>query len=116
MPKANAPRRFDCPFPDYASAYVVLPPEWLGEHQMRHDRTVEAARKYQNSRITFAACSLALADEWGGIDGLDGNDPTQWDMAKVPLSVLRWLEAVVYDDFLMAFIVPKAPAPPSPNG
>lgn len=116
MPRNNQPRRIDCPFPNYSDAYVILPPEWLGEHQQRHDRTVEAARKYNNARLTFAACSIALADEWGNIPGLQGDDPAQWDFTKVPLSVLRWLEVAVYDDFLKAFIVPKASASPSPNG
>ncbi len=116
MPKLNEPRRVPCDLPDYPDAFVVLPPEWLGVHFQRRDEAVRAARVYNSNQITLAAIALALADEWGGIPGLGGDDPSKWDLAATPAALLVWLERAVYDDFARVYAVPKAPLPSSPAG
>lgn len=102
-------RRLEYPGAEHAGAWVELPDEWRGEHLLRRNQAVAAAAHYQDETITVAAISLAIADGWGGIPGLEGADPAQWNFELVPISLLRWMEAVVWLDFLGAFAVPKAP-------
>jgi hypothetical protein len=109
-------RRFHFPGPQYPAAWVELPDEWLGEHLMKRDAAARAASHFNDGKITIAAISLCLADDWGGIPGLEGRDPTKWDFAKVPILIMVWLEREVFDDFAKAFTVPKVYSPPSPRG
>ena len=106
-------------YPDqgrYPGAYVVLPPEWLGEHFMTRDKAVEAAARFNSSSLTRACIALCLAEEWGGIPGLVGADPAAWDFARVPAPLLVWLDVVVVTEFSKVYIIPKAPAEPSSAG
>lgn len=110
---ASAPRRLQCPHPDYADAYVVLPAEWLGEHALRKARAEKAAESYENGQMTLLAVALLLVDEAGNIPGLDGNDPSQWKLEKVPIPILVWVQEAVLSDYASAFTLPKAPSSPS---
>ncbi|MCC6192068.1 MAG: hypothetical protein IT318_23815 [Anaerolineales bacterium] len=117
MPRHDAPHRID--YPDqsaYPGAYIVLPPEWLGRHLVRRDAARKAALQYGSEQITVAAIALAIIDEWGGIPGIEGPDPVSWDFAAVPIPLLCWLQVAVYQDFVTAFVVPKASSLPSTNG
>src|SRR5574341_1138307 len=109
-------RRVQCDLPGYEAAWVDLPDEWLGEHLRRRDEAVRAAVKYRDGKITIAAIALCIVDDWGGIPGLEGKDPAQWDFLKLPIVLMVWLESVVFDDFSKAFTVPKASSPPPPSG
>ena len=109
-------RRIQCALPGYESAWVDLPDEWLGAHLARRDEAVRAASKYRDGKITIAAISLCIVDDWGGIPGLEGRDPAQWDFLKLPIVLIVWLESVVFEDFAKAFTVPKASSALSPRG
>ena len=109
-------RRSQCALPGYESAWVDLPDEWLGEHLRRRDEASRSASKYRDGRITIAAISLCIVDDWGGIPGLEGRDPAQWDFLKLPIVMIVWLESVVFEDFAKAFTVPKVYSSPSPTG
>src|SRR3972149_7800013 len=67
-------RRIQCALPGYEPAWVALPDEWLGAHLARRDEAVRAASKYADGKITIAAISLCIVDDWGGIPGLEGRD------------------------------------------
>lgn len=100
-------RRIDCPIPGYESAYVVLPAEWLGEHLVKRDEVLDAL-SLKNATLLRASIALAIADDWGGIPGLEQrNDPAKWELHKTPLTLLLWLVATVYNDFERAFVIPK---------
>ena len=118
MPRRAEPRRVQFPGADYPDAYVILPAEWLGAHLLRRDEAVRAAQAHPhaNATLTVATVALALADEWGGIPGLSGDDPAHWDLTQTPLPLLLWLEVVVWRDFLMTFEVPKNSSAPLPAG
>ena len=108
-------RRIDCPLPDLEDAFVVLPDEWLGLHAQRRDQAVREAARYDSNTITLFAISLAIADDWGGIPGLDGK-PENWDFTKVKIPIIAWMNESVLTDFNKAFIVPKNSLSPSPSG
>jgi len=109
-------RRIQCALPGYEAAWVDLPDEWLGRHLARRDEAVRAASKYRDGKITIAAISLCIVDGWGGIPGLEGRDPAQWDFLLLPIVLIVWLETVVFDDFAKAFTVPKASSAQLPRG
>ena len=109
-------RRIQCTLPGYESAWVDLPDEWLGEHLRRRDEASRAASKYRDGKITIAAISLCIVDDWGGIPGLEGKNPAGWDFLKLPIVLMVWLESVVFDDFSKVFTVPKVYSPLSPTG
>ncbi len=100
-------RRIRCLLPQYPNAWVDLPDEWLGEHLQKRDAAVRAASRFNDGRITIAAISLCLADDWGGILGLEGKNPAKWDFSRMPIVLMVWLEHEVFDDFSKAFTVPK---------
>ena len=109
-------RRIVYPTQPY-TAWVEIPDEWLGAHLLRRDQALKALEPYR-ADITLwrAALSLVLADDWGGVRGLEGRDPAQWDLTITPVAVLEWLCESVFDDFARCFVVPKAPSAPSGNG
>lgn len=113
MPELHPPRRFDCPLPDYPTAHITLPGEWLGRHWLRRDEAVRMAEKYKHQDFTRLVVTLALADSFD-LPGL-GADPQAWDLQQMPLGVLQWLLQVVYPDlaasFAECFTIPKAPSP-----
>ncbi len=109
-------RRIVYPGPAY-SAWVEIPDEWLGAHLLRRDQATKALEPYRaDATLWRAALSLVLADNWGGVRGLEGHDPAQWDLTITPVAVLEWLCESVFDDFARAFVVPKAPSAHSGNG
>lgn len=108
-------RKIHCLHPDYPGAYMVLPPEWLGLHAIRKDRAVAAASEHGSQDITQLAAALALLDDWGGIPGVTGKDPGQWDLAAVPIPLMSWLVTEALSDFMAAYAVPKASSPPLPE-
>ena len=114
MPELRPPRRFDCPLPDYPSAYIVLPGKWLGKHWLRRDEAVKLGEKYRHPDFTRLVITLALADEFS-LPGLEG-PPQAWDLEQVHLDVLQWLLQVVYAEvavsFAECFTIPKASSPP----
>jgi len=109
-------RRIVYPGPAY-SAWVEIPGEWLGAHLLRRDQALKALEQYRaDVTLWRASLSLVLADDWGGVRGLEGRDPAQWDLTVTPIAVLEWLCESVFDDFARAFVIPKAPSAPSGNG
>ena len=108
-------RRIDCPLPGLEDAFVVLPDEWLGLHAQRRDQAVREAAAYDSNTLTLFAISLAIADDWGGLPGLNGK-PENWDFAQVKIPVIAWVNETVLVDFNKAFIVPKNSLSPSPDG
>jgi len=105
-------RRIDCPHPDYRDVYVVLPAEWLGVHAVRRDQAVRAAARHKSDDLTALAIALAIVDDWGGIAGLDGDEPEKWQLDRVPIPVIAWLTDSVMTDFASAYVVPKEQSPP----
>jgi hypothetical protein len=103
-------RKIYCPYPDSADAWVELPPVWLGKHLLRRDAAIKAAERFGNGQITVAAIALCIAEDWGGIPGLEGKSPEAWDFSQVPIGVLVWLQVAVFSDFQKAFTVPKVPS------
>jgi len=99
-------RRFDCPLPDYAGAWVELPDKWLGKHAARRDEAISASAKYDSPTLMRFAVSMALLEDWS-MPGFDGN-PEKWDFTLLDLPLIAWVSAVVMDDFNRCFVVPKA--------
>ena len=84
-------RRIVYPGPAY-SAWVEIPGEWLGAHLLRRDQALKALEQYRaDVTLWRASLSLVLADDWGGVRGLEGRDPAQWDLTVTPIAVLEWL-------------------------
>lgn len=108
-------RRFDCPFPEREGEHICLPDSWHGSHATRRDDAVQEARENNlpNTYRTFAV-AMALLDDWN-IKELPRN-PELWDFENLDLKVIAWINAVVMDDFLACWKVPKVSLSPSPNG
>ena len=102
-------RRIECTLPRYEGGYVILPDEWLGIHIQRRDEAVEAAAKYNSRSLTQFVIALALAEEWGGFPGLEG-DPQTWDVSKFPAALIFWFNRAVTWDFLLDGAIPKEPS------
>lgn len=107
-------RRLDCPVSGHTDAYVILPEEWLGKHAMRRDEALRASAEYKNLELTNCAIAMALCEGWENIPGIEGNDPTQWDLAETPLSIIAWLADGVIGDFNKSFVISKNSSEPSP--
>lgn len=93
----------------------MLPDVWLGEHAVTRDQAVAESAHYESESITRLAIALALCEDWENIPGLDG-PPDKWDLTKVPLKILSWLDEVVLKDFGEDLKVPKVSSRPSGNG
>lgn len=109
--------RVGCPFSKWPEAWVELPDEWLGRHIGKRDEAVANAidRGIESSTLIQFAIALALAENWGGIPGLDG-PPEKWDFAQVPAEIIGWLNRVIVGSYDECFQVPKASSSQSPNG
>ena len=106
--------RIDCHFRDDGT-FVTLPDEWLGVHQIRHDKVIESlVDKNYPPKIHDFIVSMALLDDWQ-LPGMPAN-PSEWDVEKVPNNVMVWVFEVVYPSYKASFIVPKKKSPPSLNG
>jgi hypothetical protein len=113
-------RRIDCTVPNHQEVYVILPDEWLGKHALKRDEALKAiqAISVDSLELRNAVMALCLVEDWGGIPGLEGKDPEQWQVENLPLSVITWMTTVVIGDFNDAFRVPKnsyEPSPTTPN-
>ena len=100
-------RRIDCPLKDFPDTYVVIPKHWRGKHCIKRDQAIIASKEYGSIEMTNLSISLHLAIERGNIPGVEGDDPTKWDMGETPVSIIIWLSAAVVDDFSSAYDVPK---------
>ena len=107
-------RRYQCPREGYQECYIDLPDEWLGEHSYRYGEAIEKADKAWSDTLQTFAVSLALLDDWR-LPGLEGN-PESWDFAKLPLSVIGWVNGVTMGSYNQCFIFPKVSPLPSQNG
>ena len=102
------PARPDC--------IIVLPDDWLYEHEARRNEAIERAKELQlpDSWVGLSA-AIALLDDWRDIPGLPAN-PERWELGKMPIEVGEWLKQTAHEDFFKAFEVPKNSSPPLPNG
>ena len=107
-------RRHDCPREEYAGSYIELPDEWLGEHSYRYDEAMAKAKDIEGETLRTFSVALALLEDWR-LPGLEGN-PESWDFAKLPLSIIGWVNGVVIRSYMECFIVPKGSPPLSQNG
>lgn len=108
-------RRIDCTISGFENAFVVLPDEWLGEHLARRDRAIAKHSEMRSAALTEFGVALALAEDWGGIPGLDGN-PENWDFEQMSAKIINWFTQIVISDFRTCFEIPKVTSSPSPNG
>lgn len=107
-------RRFDCPHEGYEAYYIELPDEWLGEHSYRYEEASSKVEDKWNATIRTFSVSLALLEDWR-LPGLEGN-PESWDFAKMPLSIIGWVNGIVIRSYMDCFIVPKGSPSLSQNG
>ncbi len=109
-------RKLSCPHPDYGKAFIVLPSEWLGKHAGIKDRAFrDFEARLTKDQLNFMVAML-LVEEFGNIPGMEGPDPAQWEMERIPIPILAWVTEVVLSDFSAAYIVPKNSSAPSLNG
>jgi len=107
-------RRYDCPREGYEESWIELPDEWLGDHSHRYDEAIKKIQPEWGETVKTFAVSLALLDDWR-LPGLEGN-PDTWDFAKMPLSIIGWVNGVVMRDYNACFFVPKVSPSVSRNG
>ena len=105
--KKENERRLDCPLEGFEDVAVILPEYWLGEHCMKRDEAVLASKEYNNVEIANLAISLYIAEGIENIPGIEGENPKEWKLGKVPLILINWLSEVVLADFALAYKVPK---------
>lgn len=105
--KKEKENRIKCPLDDFPDAFVVIPERWLGEHCERRDDGIKAAQDCKVVELANLSISLFLADSFGGIPGIENDDPTEWELGKVPLEIMIWLTRVVNDSFSACYNVPK---------
>ena len=107
-------RKLNCPHPDYQTAFIVIPGEWLGIHAIRRDAAVRSAQNNVDPEYALSdsirelAVAIALLDDWGNIPGIEDKDPQNWHFERVPIPIMEWLVEAVLADFALAFVVPKA--------
>jgi len=107
--KRSDERKVVCDHPDYGDVYIVLPPDWLGSHAVRRTEVLHALgdRATGAPEIANLAVSMAILDDWGGIPGIEGKSPEEWNLQKTPLYLINWISEVVLEDFGSAFRVQK---------
>lgn len=105
-------RRIPCPY----GGWIDLPDRWYGEHASKRDIAAAKAseEKLPDTLRTFAV-ALALLDDWGGIEGLEGN-PEKWNLEKVPWETIAWVSGIVWGEIAVLLQVPKNFSEPSPTG
>lgn len=106
-------RKLTCPHPDYPKAAITLPAEWLGVHAIRREGAIRGSVRFETPELTELSIALALVDEFENVPGIEGNDPSKWDLEKVPTPILAWLTNTVNADYYASFKLPKAFSPPS---
>jgi hypothetical protein len=105
--KKDERRRIDCPLSDFEDAFVIIPKHWTGAHCVKRDEAIRASREYKNVEITNLSISLYIVDGFENIPGIEGDDPSKWQLDQTPLIIISWLSGVVLEDFLSAYNVPK---------
>lgn len=85
--------------------FIVLPDEWLGEHAERRDQALIKSEDLPQTFRDFAV-AVALCEDWGQIDALDGN-PENWDFQKIPWALMSWIIETVLGDLNKALTVSK---------
>ena len=105
--KKENERRLDCPIAEFKDAYVILPKYWLGEHCIKRDEAIQAAKEYKSVEVSNFSISLHLVDEFVNIPGMKDNDLKDSPLDQTPLVIISWLSEVVLNDFLLAYNVPK---------
>lgn len=105
--KRTKARKIYCPHPDYEDAYVVLPAEWTGRHAQARSEVISIVGDGKASEYYNTAIALVLAEEWGNIQGIEGDDPSKWNLDEVPIPVMVWLTREVIHDFNSAFRISK---------
>ena len=112
-------RRYACPISHYhgQGVFIELPDRWLGSHLMAYQdagEKLKAIEKPLPSILSNLARHAVLLHDWS-LPGLNGN-PDKWDLSKVDLEIVMWVNTLVSDDFAKVFSVPKNWPPPSQNG
>jgi hypothetical protein len=107
-------RRYDCPREGYEEFYIELPDEWRGEHSYRYDEAQAKANDEWSDTIRTFSIAIALLDDWR-LPGLEGN-PEAWDLAKMSLSIMGWVNGVTIRSYMECFVVPKVSPSLSQNG
>lgn len=102
-------------FPEKEGVYIELPDRWQGKHLLRYQ---EAGSKLEETKLPVMLANftrhMALLENWA-LDGVNGN-PAYWEMEKVDLRQVLWVNALVGKDFNDCFIVPKDWLSPSQSG
>jgi len=99
--------RIKYPGSEFPDAAVIVPKHWLGKHCQKRDEALLAAKDYKNVEITNLSIALHLVEGYENIPGVEGDDPTKWDLTETPLLIISWLSEVVIGSFQKDYDVPK---------
>lgn len=87
--------------------WIGLPDVWLGKHAAKRDVAYEAAKtKNLPSIFLQFAVAMAMLEDWGDIQGLDGN-PEAWNFEELEWTVMAFIIGYVSGDFENAKQVSK---------
>lgn len=109
-----------CPVPGYNQLddgdnpvyWIEAYDEWLAGDQTVVDEAVEKWSKVgvPNDKILTFVVSLALLVDWR-LPGLESHNTEKWELEKLPLAVMSWVNQSVYGDFKRCEAVPKGYLP-----